>query len=288
MFQETDKDKILKIIKDALYEDIGEGDITSAGLIPESAQISGAFLAKEEGILAGLALAKIIFEEIDAMLAFQTFCNDGLKIRAGQQIACVSGNARSILAGERLALNFLQRLSGIATLTAKFVKAIAGTPAKIYDTRKTTPNLRILEKSAVRFGGGYNHRMGLFDQVLIKDNHIAIAKKEGFERLSDIVQRAREKVLAEAKIEIEVNNLDDFEDALAGHPDIIMLDNMSLADMKKACDIVRNLPKRPLLEASGNVALENVRQVALAGVDIISVGAITHSAKALDISLELE
>jgi len=286
MNEELDRQSILKIVRDALHEDVGEGDITSAALIPATAEVSGSFVSKDEGVIAGLGVCEIIFQEIDGSVSFKPACMDGEKIRPGRRIAEVSGSALSVLSGERLALNLLGRLSGIATLTGQFVRAVEGTGAKIYDTRKTTPNLRILEKYAVRVGGGHNHRMGLFDQVLIKDNHIAIAKKEGLERLSDIVQKARDNAPAGTKIEIEVDSIEDFEDALAGRPDMIMLDNMTPLRMKKAFDIIRDLPERPLIEASGNITLENVREVASSGVDIISVGSLTHSARALDISLE--
>ena len=288
MNEELDRQSIMKIIRDALHEDVGEGDITSAGLLSEKTQVGGHFVSRDEGIIAGLVVCEIVFQEIDSGVSFRATYRDGERIDPGRKIAEVSGSAHSILSGERLALNFLQRLSGIATLTEKFVRAVEGTAAKIYDTRKTTPNLRILEKYAVRIAGGHNHRIGLFDQVLIKDNHIAIAKKEGIKRLGDMVQRARERAPAGTKIEIEVDSLKDFADALGGRPDIIMLDNMTPEQMKKAYESVRDLPRRPLLEASGNITLENVREVASSGVDIISVGALTHSARALDISLEFD
>ena len=283
-----DEKKVREITRNALLEDIGKGDITSAALISEKAQISARFVAGEEGVLAGLPVAEKVFAEIDPAISFQAKSSEGARIEDGQELAVISGSARSILSGERCALNFLQRLSGIATLTAKFVNAVSGTGAKIYDTRKTTPNLRILEKYAVRAGGGYNHRMGLFDQVLIKDNHIAAALKEGIERLSDIVQKARRSVPEDVKIEVEVDDLEGFEDSLAGRPDIIMLDNMTAEEMKKAVGLIKDKTGRPLIEASGNIDLEGVRQVADSGVDIISIGGLTHSARALDISLEFD
>jgi len=283
-----DEKRVGEIIRSALGEDVGKGDITSESLISKTAKVSARFVAGEEGVLAGLAVAEMVFKEIDEAISFQTASAEGARIKPGKELARISGSARSILSGERCALNFLQRLSGIATLTAKFVGAVKDTGAKIYDTRKTTPNLRILEKYAVSIGGGCNHRMGLYDQVLIKDNHIVAARKEGLKKLSDMVQKVRRDVSADVKIEIEVDNLKDLEDALAGSPDMIMLDNMTPDEMKRAVRLIKDRSRRPLIEASGNINLKNVREVAVSGVDIISVGALTHSARGLDISLEFE
>jgi nicotinate-nucleotide pyrophosphorylase (carboxylating) len=288
MIGRIDKESMLKIVKDALREDIGKGDVTSEALLSKESSADARLVAREEGIIAGLVVAEAVFHTIDPKVSFEYVCGDGDHVHAGEECARVSGAARAILGGERVALNFLQRLSGIATLTGKFVRAVEGTGARIYDTRKTTPLLRVLEKYAVRCAGGFNHRMGLFDQVLIKDNHIQAAKREGLRSLSDMIQKVRSRSPKGTIIEIEVEMLEDFKDALAGTPDIIMLDNMTVEEMKRAREGVKDLSTRPLLEASGSISLENVADVAAAGVDIISVGALTHSAGALDISLEFE
>lgn len=229
--------------------------------------------------MAGLRVAELTFRKLDPKMAWEAMKADGQKAGPGQTLAELEGSLRAILAGERTALNFLERMSGIATLTARFVAAVAGFPAKILDTRKTAPGLRILDKYAVRVGGGFNHRFGLDDGVMLKDNHIRAAG--GIERA---VSRLRRRTSPTLKIEVEVGCLAEVEEALRAQADIIMLDNMPAAEMKQAVQRVRG---RALLEASGGVTLENVREIAAAGVDLISVGALTHSAKALDLSLKV-
>ena len=263
----------------AFEEDIGIGDITTeATVLPEREGI-GTLLAKSGGVVAGLPVAERVFAKLDATLAFRSLVNDGDTVEAGTSIAEVQGSAKTILIGERTALNFLQRLSGIATLTSQFVAAVADSNAKIVDTRKTAAGWRALQKYAVRVGGGYNHRFGLYDGVLIKDNHIVAAGG-----IANAVQRAREVVPHTAKIEIEVENLDQVDEALAAGADILLLDNMSSGTMKSVAHKVGNLA---VTEASGGITLERVRKVAATGVDIISVGALTHSAMPMDISLTL-
>ncbi|MFO7843299.1 MAG: carboxylating nicotinate-nucleotide diphosphorylase [Bacteroidales bacterium] len=232
---------------------------------------------KENGVLAGLPIAELVFREIDDDIEFSILKDEGETVKIGEKVAEISGRTRSILKGERLALNFLQRLSGIATYTRRYVEEVEGTDAKIVDTRKTTPNLRILEKYAVRVGGGTNHRMGLYDAVLIKDNHI---------RSAGGVKEAIKKVETGhmVKIEVEVESLDDIEEALKAGTDIIMLDNMEPSEMKKAVDIIED---SAIIEASGGIILENIREIAETGVDVISVGALTHQIRSIDISLDL-
>lgn len=229
--------------------------------------------------MAGLPVAEVTFRKLDPNMAWEAMKADGQKAAPGQAVAELEGSLRAILTGERTALNFLARMSGIATLTARFVAAVAGFPAKILDTRKTAPGLRVLDKYAVRAGGGCNHRFGLDDGVMLKDNHIRAAG--GIERA---VSRLRRRASPTLKIEVEVTSLAEVEEALRAQADIIMLDNMPAAEMKQAVQRVRG---RALVEASGGVTLENVREIAAAGVDLISVGALTHSAKALDLSLKV-
>lgn len=263
----------------AFEEDIGIGDITTeATVLPEREGI-GTLLAKSGGVVAGLPVAERVFAKLDATLAFRSLVNDGDTVEAGTSIAEVRGSAKTILIGERTALNFLQRLSGIATLTSQFVEAVADYNAKIVDTRKTAAGWRALQKYAVRVGGGYNHRFGLYDGVLIKDNHIVAAGG-----IANAVQRAREVVPHTAKIEVEVENLDQVDEALEAGADILLLDNMSSGTMKS---VVHKVGDLAVTEASGGITLERVREVAATGVDIISVGALTHSAMPMDISLTL-
>ncbi|MDE0012882.1 MAG: carboxylating nicotinate-nucleotide diphosphorylase [Candidatus Poribacteria bacterium] len=263
----------------AFEEDIGIGDITTeATVLPERKGI-GTLLAKSGGVVAGLPVAERVFAKLDATLAFRSLVSDGDAVEAGTSIAEVRGSAKTILIGERTALNFLQRLSGIATLTAQFVEAVADYDAKIVDTRKTAAGWRALQKYAVRVGGGYNHRFGLYDGVLIKDNHIVAAGS-----IANAVQRAREVVPHTAKIEVEVENLDQVDEALEAGADILLLDNMSSGTMQS---VVHEVGDLAVTEASGGITLERVREVAATGVDIISVGALTHSAMPMDISLTL-
>ncbi|MDO9391684.1 MAG: carboxylating nicotinate-nucleotide diphosphorylase [bacterium] len=278
--------KINPLIKLALKEDIGKGDITTSYTVPEEAQGLALILNKQEGVLAGIDVCRQVFLTVDKDLQMEAPLPDGTWLEYGQVVLTIQGRTKSILTAERTALNFLQHLSGVATATNHFVKVVEGTRAKILDTRKTTPGLRCLEKYAVACGGGQNHRMGLYDMVLIKDNHIEAAG--GPAAAIELVRQKNKKV----KIEIEVQSLAQLEEAAALEPDVIMLDNMKPEMMAEACRMVFSLPARDKgklkLEASGNVSLETVRQIAECGVDYISVGAITHSAPALDFSLGLK
>lgn len=267
-----------RIIKQALEEDWGFGDLSSS-LIPESLKVRAIIYAKEAGVIAGLEIAKKTFAYVDENLIFTPLLQDGENVASGQEIAYVSGSAQKILLAERVVLNFLQHMSGIATKTAAFVKLTAGTKARIVDTRKTLPGLRILEKYAVKAGGGHNHRFGLFDAVMIKDNHI-----KALGGITKAVSEARRQNSHTVKIEVEVEDLQQVKEALQAGPDIIMLDNMPLAMIRQA---VKLIDGQAVVEASGNVTEETVASIAAAGVDIISSGALTHSVKALDISLDL-
>jgi len=288
--QILDTEKIRARIRNALREDIGSGDITSRLSLPEEKTVEGRFIARQSGVLAGLPVAGLVFEEVDPSIEFLPLVNDGAALEAGTSFASISGKARSILASERLSLNFLQRLSGIATLTRRFVEAVEGTRARIYDTRKTTPLWRDLEKYAVRLGGGFNHRMSLEEAVLVKDNHIkaALAGKPR-QTLRELLRSIRAGAPPGTLIEVEVDDLGLLEVVLQAPPDIIMLDNMNIEEIRRAVEIIRASKSSGVqIEASGRITLENVREVAACGVDRIAVGAITHSAPALDISLELE
>lgn len=268
------------IIRRALSEDIGDGDVTSQCIVPPDAALNGQFIAKEAGVVAGLEVVRLTFSLVDEGVQLDAHVADGDRVEAGQVIATISGPGRALPSGERVALNFLQRMSGIATLTRRFVEAVQNTPAIILDTRKTAPGLRPLDKWAVRLGGGQNHRFGLYDMVLVKDNHIAAVGS-----ISEAVTRVRAKDKLARPIEVEVKTLVELQEALALELDRIMLDNMSLAEMREA---VRLTNGRVPLEASGNVTLENVAAIAATGVDYVSVGMLTHSVQALDISLLLE
>ncbi len=281
---ELTEKQIETIIDIALDEDIRQGDVTSEALILPELMGKATILVKEKGVLAGIEIGKRVFERVNPTTRFEILIKDGTAIKPGNIAATIYGNVKSILKAERTALNFLQRLSGIATLTAQYVAEVRGTDTKIYDTRKTTPGLRLLEKYAVRMGGGTNHRMSLGDAVLIKDNHIAAMRALGM-NLKEIVTKARENVPSGMSIEVEVTSIKEAEEAVKAEADIIMLDNMRPEDMRKA---VLRVAGRAKLEASGKITLENVGKIALTGVDIISVGALTHSYKALDISLEME
>ena len=264
----------------ALAEDLGRaGDITSRACIAPDARLAGAFGARSAGVIAGLACARLAVNLLDPHARFEVVIDDGGTAPAGAVLARVDANARALLGAERVALNLLCKLSGIATLTAAFVRELAGTNARIVDTRKTTPGMRALEKYAVRRGGGVNHRFGLDDAILIKDNHAAACGGVG-----EAVRRARAAVGHMVKIEVEIDRLDQLDEALAEGPDIVMLDNFALADIEAA---VRRTAGAALIEASGEVNLNTVRAIALAGVDLISVGALTHSAPILDIGLDV-
>ncbi len=266
-------------VKAALDEDLGAaGDITSAATIPAGATATAAFGARKAGVLSGLPLAEAAFAAVDPAVRFEALIHDGDRLAAGAVIARVQGNARAILAAERVALNYLCHLSGIATATAALVDRVAHSSAKILDTRKTTPGLRLFEKYAVACGGGVNHRIGLYDAILIKDNHIAVAGGVA------AAIRAARKAAPGVSLEVEVGSLAELDAAMGEGPDIVLLDNMSLADMR---DAVRRVAGRALTEASGNVTLDTVASVAETGVDRISSGWITHSAPALDIGLDV-
>jgi nicotinate-nucleotide pyrophosphorylase (carboxylating) len=273
--------QIKEMIELALKEDIGTGDITSNLIIKENTFIKAEIIAKEDFLLAGIPFVKEVFFLINKNIKIETFFNDGDWIKRGSVIAKISGNARDILLGERVSLNILQHISGIATMTKNFIDKIKGLPVQIVDTRKTLPNLRLFEKYGVAVGGGKNHRFGLYDGVLIKDNHIKIAG--GIKQAVSMAKSAPHLL----KIEVEVKNLDELKEAIEAGADVIMLDNMSIEDIKEAVKITRQQNSRILLEASGNVNLENVRDIAETGVDLISVGAITHSARAVDISMKV-
>jgi len=273
--------KIKHLIHLALSEDIGKRDLTSEAVVENKLFGRAIILAKQEGILAGLPVAKMVFQMVNPAVVFNLLKQDGERIKKGEKVALVQGKVKSILSAERTALNFLQRLSGIATLTAKYVEAIKGTKSKILDTRKTTPGLRVLEKYAVKAGGGENHRMGLFDMILIKENHIKAARG-----ISNAIKKARSKYRTK-KIEVEVRNLTELKEAIEAEPDWIMLDNMKIQQMKKAVRMICSASTDIKIEASGGINLRNVRKITLTGVDFISVGALTHSAPALDLSLIL-
>jgi nicotinate-nucleotide pyrophosphorylase (carboxylating) len=271
------------IIELALSEDIGAGDLTAGTVIPDTARATGQMLLKSTGVISGLTVVERVFARVDTKIRWQALVEDGVPLEAGTVIGEIAGPARSVLTAERTALNFVQRLSGVATLTRTFVDAIAGTGARIIDTRKTTPGMRVLDKQAVRHGGGFNHRIGLFDGVMIKDNHIAALG--GDDAICEAVDRARSQIPHTVKIEVEVANLEQLRHALASGAEIIMLDNMSIEMMREAVAITAG---KAILEASGGVSLASVRAIAESGVDVISVGALTHSAPALDISVDLE
>lgn len=276
-------DTIRRIVRDALQEDMPWGDVTSETLVPEETGALGRFVVKVDGVVAGLSVAAAVFDEIDPSVDFTPCVQDGAEVLPGTVVAEVRGPARALLMGERTALNLLQRMSGIATATARYVDAITGTGATIIDTRKTAPGLRALDKYAVRCGGGSNHRHSLSDGVLVKDNHIAALG--GIDALPRALRLARASVPHTIRVEVEVDRLDQINGALAGGADIILLDNMSPDEMR---DAVRRIDGRALTEASGGITLDAVRAVAESGVDLISVGALTHSVVALDIGLDVE
>ena len=272
--------QVEQIITLALNEDIGTGDITTLSTIPADKTALGRFVAKEDMILCGIDLAAHIFARVDPSIELKANFKDGDAVKKGDVIAVVSGNAQNVLTGERTALNFMQRLTGIATRTHASVAEVAGTNAKITDTRKTTPGLRVLEKYAVRVGGGTNHRFNLADGVLIKDNHIAVSGG-----IKNAVKNARAVIPHTLKIEVEVETKEQLAEALDAGADIIMLDNMSYDLMRECVGIVAG---RALVEASGNMGEKSLREVAETGVDIISIGALTHTVKAADISLKFQ
>jgi nicotinate-nucleotide pyrophosphorylase (carboxylating) len=268
----------------ALAEDIGSGDVTTLATVPDEAKAAAAMMAREPLVMAGLALAEAAFRHLSPEIQASPQVRDGQHVLAGAKLLTVSGSARALLGAERVALNFVQRLSGIATLTAQFVQAVKGTRAQILDTRKTTPLWRRFEKYAVTCGGGRNYRIGLYDMVLIKDNHLAALRHESPNAISAAVKRARDKY-PQLKIEVETDTLEQVDQALAAGADIILLDNMNPIQLRLA---VQKCKGRAQTEASGGITLASVRAVAEAGVDFVSVGALTHSARSVDIGLDFE
>lgn len=270
--------EIERVVRRALREDLGSGDVTTNWIIPADQTSQAIIIAKAEGVIAGLDVARAVFRLVDPRITFEPVVGDGAAVKPRDLIARLAGPTRGLLSGERVALNFMQRLSGTASMARAYSQAIAGTRAVVLDTRKTTPGLRLLEKYAVRMGGGQNHRIGLYDMVLIKDNHIQAAGS-----ITAAVQRVKAKNRKRLPIEVEVRTLPELEEALGLGVDRILLDNMDCAQMRQAVEVVAG---RTPLEASGNVTLQNIRQVAETGVDYISSGALTHSVKALDLSLD--
>ncbi|MHB1128195.1 MAG: carboxylating nicotinate-nucleotide diphosphorylase [Bacillota bacterium] len=271
--------QVEKIVRNALAEDLGTGDITATQIFTENDIITGVIIAREEGVVAGLPVAEAVFRCLSPDVNFTSMATDGHQVLTGMELARVMGPAGMVLGGERVALNFMQRMSGIATRTANYMKALEGFPTRLLDTRKTTPGLRFLEKYAVRMGGGLNHRFGLYDAVMIKDNHIRAAGS-----ITRAVDMVRQNLSPVVKVEVEAETLEQVGEALAMGVDIIMLDNMSTDKMRRA---VARIDGRALVEASGGITLERVREVAGTGVDFISVGELTHTIKSLDISMEI-
>ncbi len=270
--------EIERVVRRALREDLGSGDVTTNWIIPADQTSQAIIIAKAEGVIAGLEVARAVFRLVDPRITFEPVVGDGAAVKPRDLVARLAGPTRGLLSGERVALNFMQRLSGTASMARAYSQAIAGTRAVVLDTRKTTPGLRLLEKYAVRMGGGQNHRIGLYDMVLIKDNHIQAAGS-----ITAAVQRVKAKNRKRLPIEVEVRTLPELEEALGLGVDRILLDNMDCAQMRQAVEVAAG---RTPLEASGNVTLQNIRQVAETGVDYISSGALTHSVKALDLSLD--
>jgi nicotinate-nucleotide pyrophosphorylase (carboxylating) len=274
-----------RLVELALQEDVGTGDLTSQAVIPETLTGRGVFVARAPGVVAGLPAAALVFATLDPRVQFEPLLADGDSVRPGSRLARVAGPMRSVLSGERTALNFLQHLSGVATQTRRYVEAVAGLRCQVLDTRKTLPGWRLLEKYAVRCGGGHNHRMGLFDGVLIKDNHLR-ALGLGQKEIRTAVEAARRLHGPAVPVEIEVDDLAELDEALRCGPDIVLLDNMPPEAMREAVRRRDAVAPRVRLEASGGVTLATVRAIAETGVDRVSVGALTHSAPALDIALD--
>lgn len=276
-------DAALNLISLALDEDRGAGDWTTRWTVPARTRVHASIVAKADGVIAGVAMAAAVFVRLDPRVEVEVCAGDGTAVSSGDTVIRLRGPGRAILTGERVALNFLQRLSGIATMTRRFVDAVDGTGARILDTRKTTPAWRVLEKSAVRAGGGENHRAGLYDMVLIKENHAAIAGG-----ITEAVRRVQDQNTRDLPITVEVHSVDDLDATLAGGVDRILLDNLDTATMAAIVKRVRKQRNAPEIEASGNMTLDRVREVAGTGVDFISVGALTHSAPAFDLSLRID
>ncbi len=267
------------VLELALREDIGSGDVTTQSIVPEDAVLTGALCAKGTGVISGIGLSGAVFQKLDPNCEWEEMVCDGDRVSPGDTLARVTGRSRAILSAERTALNILQKMSGISTLTSFFVEAVAGSAAKIKDTRKTLPGLRWISKYAVAAGGGHNHRAGLYDGVLIKDNHIKAAGG-----IAEAVWKARQSVGEDFSIEVETKTMEQVKEAVSCGADVIMLDNMDIREIREA---VRLIARRALVEASGGVTLENVGEIARSGVDFISVGALTHSAPCLDISFDV-
>jgi nicotinate-nucleotide pyrophosphorylase (carboxylating) len=276
-------DPSLDLIDLALREDLSMGDITSEATVPADRRATATMLAKQDGVISGMETARAVFARIDPCVEFEALVADGDRVTRGTRLAIITGNARSILAAERTALNLIQRLSGVATITAEYVSRVAGSTASVIDTRKTVPGMRYLEKAAVRHGGGANHRFNLGDAVLIKDNHLAAVG--GKHPIRDAVLAAKQRAPHTSKVEVEVVDLAGVREALDAGADIIMLDNMSLQEMRDAVTLIDH---RALVEASGGITFDTLSDVAATGVDLISSGALTHSAPSLDISLDFE
>ncbi len=276
---------LTELVRKALAEDIGTGDVTTELIVSPTRRSTAQILARERLVLAGTEAARLVFTQLDRDIGFELNKIDGSTIAPDEEIAVVSGRAAAILSAERVAVSYLQRMSGIATLTRRFVEKVEGLPVLIADTRKTTPGLRVMEKKAVRTGGGVNHRVGLYDGILIKENHLAALG--GNEVIKRAVERARKEAHHLIKVGIEVSSAEDAEIAARAGADVIMLDNMGVRDMKDTVRRIREIGDRVTIEASGSVCLDNVREIAETGVDIISVGKLTHSAPAVDISLEI-
>lgn len=272
--------KVEEIIKNALREDVGTGDLTTSTLIPANQTSQAVIKAKEAGVIAGLEVAKLVFRSLNTDIEFQSLVEEGTEVTATTKIAQISGATADLLRGERVALNFLQRMSGIATQTKQICDLVADFDLRIVDTRKTTPGLRILEKYAVRVGGGFNHRQGLYDAVMIKDNHL-----QAVDSIGKAVAKVRSNLGHTVKIEVETEDLAQVKEALQARADIILLDNMDLEVLESAVDLIG---ERAIAEASGGINTKTVQEVAQTGVDVISIGALTHSSSSLDISLDLE
>ncbi len=277
-------EKLAAVIKNAIEEDVGPGDITTEALIPENSRSGAVIVSKGKGVAAGVEIAGEVFRTLDGEIIFAVKIPDGSAIKEGDELAEISGSTRAILTGERTALNLLGRLSGIATAASRFAALAGRHGAAIMDTRKTTPGLRALEKYAVSVGGGQNHRMGLYDAVLIKDNHIEAAGGD----IGSMIERARKNAPPGFKVEVEAADLAQLEEAVAGRPDIILLDNMAPEMVGRAVGIIKRKAPGVLLEVSGNISLENVEEYARTGVDMISAGALTHSVKNFDFSLRID
>ncbi len=273
---------VAELVRTALLEDVGSGDVTSVATIPAESGSMARMVAREPMVICGLALACEAFRQCDPSVSVDSKCHDGQKVQRGEVLLQVEGSTRAVLAGERVALNFLQRLSGVATITAKYVQALEGTSAQLLDTRKTTPGWRVLEKFAVRCGGGKNHRHGLYDMVLVKDNHLTALAGEQPNAVTAAVRRAR-AAYPHLRVEIEADTLEQAGQAAEAGADIVLLDNMSLDQLRTA---VASFKGRVQLEASGGVTLETIHAIGQTGVDFVSVGAITHSARAVDIGLD--